>query len=276
MSARTTVMVWVAAIVCVFVALAVRTGDHSAESIDALAVPGVPAVDTLATVEVHRGDTTWTFERDDAGTWWQRTPFVQRMDAARLLALPELLQTLRAVAQVELDARQAGMLGLTMPGGTGEDLGLVRLRDGEGNGVDVHIGQRGIGGRGWIRVGDGTEALVVDDDLHAIVLQEPPSSWRDARLLPGTDADATTVEWLLNGETIHLERSGRTWRFVSPVQTRADTAGVTGHLAQLARARFQSVLLDEPTDPAAFGLAPPIASITVHRSGMMAAHEPCS
>ena len=159
------------------------------------------------------------------------------------------------------------MLGLAAPSGEGSDLGRLVLRGTDGNTIDVHIGRTGIGGRGWLRLGDAAEAVVVDDDLHAMALHEHPSAWRDARLLPGTDADADHVAWLLNGERISLNRSGRTWQFATPVKTRADASSVMGHLGELARARFQSVLLDEPIDPAAFGLAPPVASIAVARAG---------
>ena len=267
MSTRTTGIIWVIAIVCVIIALLARAGGGTAALIDAVAVPGVPPVDALSFIELHQGDSTWTFERDETGIWWQRTPFVHRMDAARLLELPELLRSLQAVAIAELDATQAGVLGLAAPSGEGSDLGRLVLRGTDGNTIDVHIGRTGIGGRGWLRLGDAAEAVVVDDDLHAMALHEHPSAWRDARLLPGTDADADHVAWLLNGERISLNRSGRTWQFATPVKTRADASSVMGHLGELARARFQSVLLDEPTDPAAFGLAPPVASLAVARAG---------
>jgi len=267
MSTRTTGIIWALAIVCAIVALLARSGTSSTVAIDALAVPDMPALDELVFMELQRGDSTWTFERDADGKWWQRAPFSQRMDASRLLALPQLLQSLRAVARVELDATQASVLGVSMPGGDGNDLGRLRIRGSDGNLIDVHMGRTGIGGRGWLRLGDEPHALVVDDDLHAMALYESPSTWRDARLLPGTSADAARVEWLFNGERITLERTGRTWRFIEPVATRADAALVAGHLGELARTRFQTVLLDEPTDPAAFGLAPPVASITVHTAG---------
>ncbi len=267
MSTRTTGIIWVIAMVCLIVALLARTGGGTAGSIDAVAVPDVPQDDALSFIELQQGDSTWTFQRDESGTWWQESPFVHRMDAARLLELPELLRSLRAVASVALDETQSGVLGLVAPDGTGSDLGRLVLRSSDGTTIDVHLGRTGIGGRGWLRLGDAAEAVVVDDDVHAMALHEHPSAWRDARLLPGTDADADHVAWLLNGEQISLNRSGRTWRFASPVETRADTPSVAGHLGELARARFQSVLLDEPTDPAAFGLAPPIASIAVARAG---------
>lgn len=263
MSTRSIVAIWFVAIVLLIAAALLSQGSSVRGGFDQQAVPSLAPLATIDAIELERPDGHWRFERDGDGAWWQRTPFEHRMDGGRLMGIPELLQVLRAAARVELSDAQAGVTGLSKPGAGGSNLGRLRI-EGEGDAVTtVHLGRTGIGGRGWIRLNDESEAMVVDDDLHALVLQEAPRAWRDRRLLPSIDALTQSISWLLDDERIELLRDGRRWTFTSPVATRASAQAVGNLIATLAGARSTATLLDDPVDPAAFGLAPPVARIEV-------------
>ncbi|MCH2136202.1 MAG: DUF4340 domain-containing protein [Phycisphaerales bacterium] len=266
MTIRTVAILWISAIVLSVLALVLRQSERDTNSTDMRAATQLPSLTALNAIDLSRSDGHWRFERDDTGVWWQRTPFEHRMDASRLMAIPELVQVMKAVARVPLDASQASLLGLSLPDG-GRDLALLRLEGEDGSATEVHLGRTGVGGRGWIRIDDSPEAMVVDDDLHTMVLQEAPRNWRDGRLLHGANADADSINWSLAGENIQLKRSGRRWAFESPLSTRADADAVAALLGVAASARSSSVLLDAPTNIEAFGLEPPMARIEIGQLG---------
>ena len=263
MTRRAVLISWVCAVALVLLAAALlQSGGHSA-SAESFVLVGAPEPADVKAIDLERTDGAFRFERDAQGQWWQVQPFRHRMDTTQLMAIPETLQRLRAVARVPLDAQQAGVLGVSGPDEGGRPLATLRLERTDGETIELHLGRTGIGGRGWLRVGNSDTALVVDADLHAIAIHEAPQTWRDARLLPDVGPATLLVRRTIGDEVVELGRKGRDWRFLSPVETRADAQLVAAHLGSLAGARFTVVLLDEPVDPRAFGLDPPFASLSV-------------
>ena len=263
MTPRAVLVSWCSAAVLVIAATVLLQPQGSGPSTDAPVLVGAPSPAEVTAINLVRSDGDYRFERDGEGAWWQVRPFRHRMDTAQLMAIPEALQRLRAVARLPLDAQQAGVLGVSGTAEGGRPLATLRLERADGDTVVLHLGRTGIGGRGWLRVGDAHEALVVDSDLHAIAIQEAPQTWRDARLLPDVGPSTLQIRRTIGDEIVELGRKGRHWRFLAPVETRADAARVAEHIGNLAAARFTAVLLDEPVDLRAFGLEPPFASVLV-------------
>jgi hypothetical protein len=263
MSLRQVSIVWAIAVAVGLLAWLNLQTSSTQGLVDALVLAESPAPADVRGISLRRPDGTFRFERDVLGNWWQTEPFRHRMDTAQLMLIPETLQRLRTVARVELKSGQGDVLGLPDPDSGAKSLATLRLDREGGPSIDIELGRKGIGGRGWLRLGSTGDVLVVDDDLHQLVLQEAPQTWRDPRLFGGIGPDTTTLAREIGGERVELARVGRRWQFLSPVQTRADAEALGAWMSELAGARFSAVLLDQPPDPRAFGLEPPFAKVLV-------------
>ena len=263
MRPRHIIVIWSVAIVILLLAW-LNLADRSTHGlVDALVLAQSPAPSELSAISIRRADGTFRFERDAVGNWWQTEPFRHRMDTGQLMLIPETLQRLRMVARVPLKPGEGDVLGLPPEGSGGRPSATLHLETDGGAAIDIDLGRKGIGGRGWLRLGHDGEVLVVDDDLHQLVLQEAPQTWRDPRLFFNIGPDTTVLTREIGGERVELTRTGQVWRFLSPVETRADGEALAAWMTQLAGARFTAVLLDQPPDPRAFGLAPPFAQVLV-------------
>jgi len=256
-------LIWIAAVGAITVALSLQPRQATQDVEAGLVFGGEMQVDDLHRIELARDGASWTFARTDDG-WWQVAPFRHPMRAPLLLGLPQVMLGLAAedrLATSDEAIPSAATIGLVPP------VAEIRLEDHEGNVALMHLGRRGMGGRGWAAVpdeeGEVTEILIVDAALHALLEREPPETWRDLRMFPGVSVDATSISRTVSGETLMLARTGRRWSITAPLPTRADDDAVARHLADIASVRGEAVLLDEPADLSAFGLSPPVARVAV-------------
>lgn len=68
-------------------------------------------------------------------------------------------------------------------------------------------------------------------------------------------------------ETIQLVKGGEGWRLVAPQSVRADASEVESLLSALESLEVSEVVTETPRDLAAYGLAPPGATVTIVREG---------
>lgn len=223
-----------------------------------------PLLDDITHIELDREGSRWTFDREDDG-WWQTTPFRHRMRGDLLSHLSATARSLEVLDAMEADAADlpaAKALGLDPA------VASITLQAGvSGPPHTLDLGRRGMAGRAWAKRGDGM-VLVVDGALHDLFEQEPPETWRDLRFFPGLTVDADRIDRTVSGETLTLVRDGRRWRITAPLPTRADGPTVMQHIAEIAGTRGEGVLLDMPASLDAFGLDPPLASITAQQGGL--------
>ena len=210
----------------------------------------------VTAMTLERDGEHWRFEREADG-WWQVEPFQHRMHADLLMNLAAAALEIEVfdVADDRVDVDPA-RLGLDPP------LAALTLSTPDTS-TTLHLGRRGLAGRAWAKRGHDGPVFVVDSNLHDALLLEHPASWRDLRFYPGLSVDATRLERTVQGESMVLERQGRDWQITAPINTRADAEATSEHLVALASASGETVLMDQPDDPAAFGLDPAVARIGV-------------
>ncbi len=266
MSWRTTLCVW--ALAGFMWALGLGLAPRSeADGYKAQAMAGLGTIPLQAVerIEIARSDRAWVFAREADG-WWQIEPFRHRVNPDLLMAVPATLESLDVIDRIgseDPDMPTAADIGLEPPDAR---VRIVADETGGGEALSVELGRRGMAGRAWMRQrssGGLSQLLVVAADLHDLIASESPETWRDLRVFPGLSVDATRLERTVSGETLVLERKGRRWRIAAPLPTRADANAVAKHVSEIAGVRGEAVLLDEPDDVSAFGLAPPVAVVAV-------------
>jgi hypothetical protein len=228
--------------------------------------PTAIAMDSIARIDLDHNGQQWSFVRESDG-WWQTLPFRHRMNTDLLMAIPSAAQSLTVRDAIDPQSSalpSAASLGLDPPVAT------LRLTGDASTGHairEVNLGRWGMAGHAWVSRGDDGPVLVVDGRLHELLASEPPETWRDLRLFPWVSVDADRLERTVSGETLSLVRDGRRWRILLPLPTRADAQAVMQHLSEIAGVTADAVLLDQPSDISAFGLAPPVARVHVAGSG---------
>lgn len=264
MNARAVITIWIFAVVASIIAMIVpRDAPASVEaaaSIHDVAIP-VDDVDRVSirridedtsTVDVHE------FERGPDG-WRQTLPFEVRADgfAVRQLvvAAADLRATRRWSSEDPIDRDRVGLAA------DGDQVTL----DWPGGGVRIDLGDRTVAGRGWIRLGADGPVFVVDGDLHERALDDDLRNWRSRRLFP-SDAEFGRVEVRNGPVELALERTGRIWSMLEPIESRSDPAAVERFLGVLGRIEHDGFVVDDPDDLSRFGLESPPVTIEVRRA----------
>lgn len=207
-------------------------------------------------IELVRGGASWSYSREGDG-WWQVEPFRAAVSDRHMQILAERATDLTVIDRfvpdtelseeaLRLDPPEAS-LSFTWPGGARR----------------FSLGRRGVGGRGYLRMGESQNVLVVSQGLHALVMDSDPTTWREPRLFPGFDIDYRRIRRSVVNENMTLERDGRAWRFTDPISTRTDREAMEDYVIELARAKSAGVILDEPDSLSAFGLDNPLAIVEV-------------
>lgn len=258
---RVSSIVWMWVVALLLVGLAWQwgpdwsLGDPKVD-VEGLVDPSVGNIAAVTSITIERDGDTWQFEREDDG-WWQVAPFRHRMHADLLLnPVAAAFETQVFDVADERVAVEPARLGLAPP------LATLTMATADHE-TSLHLGRRGMAGRAWAMRDEDGAVFVVDGSLHDAVLLEHPATWRDLRFYPDLSVDATRLERTVQGESMILERSGRDWNIMAPISTRADAAVVAEQLVALASASGEAVLMDQPDDPAAFGLDPAVARIAV-------------
>ncbi len=268
MSFRPTLVVLIVAMTGAVAAALTWRGERSpaaaAAEAGTLATSAELPVDGVTRVTVERrgmaaGDSV-VFERRGE-TWMQTAPFAHRMDPF----------SIRQFAVGGLSAEVVGRLEAGDAGASAKELGLdppravVALEWPNGS-ATWQFGRRGVAGRWYARRAGDPTILMCSGNLYDRAVEMSPAEWRDRRLFPETGPSASEADEIVIAEgerrTV-LRRDRRTWRLTEPVATRLDRRAREEVFRVLAGAQSGGFIVDEPADPARFGLEPPAGSVTI-------------
>lgn len=212
-------------------------------------------------IEVRRGDLRLVFERDGDG-WAQRVPYAQPADGARIRELLVRIADLRVSRSMAADAVDPRAIGMDPA------LAELHLSWPEGS-RRVALGQRGVGGRAWLRVDDGP-VHAAEPAAHESILDADPRQWRSWRIFDavGDSTDRilvhrTPLDRRRDAQVMELRRQEGRWQMISPWRTRVDDEVAAALVGALGRVEHAGFLDDSPADPALYGLEWPIAAVEV-------------
>jgi hypothetical protein len=266
MNIKSTIIVFVLAVVGVIAAIVVERNDRQAvaahidTTIDLL--PASFRVNDVDRITLRRGDETLIFARDETG-WWQTSPFRFPMDPFSIRQLVVLASELRVLDVIE-----------TQPGDKATSLAALRLDPpaatltfgwGEES-ASLHLGRRGVAGRAYLRRAELPSVYVVDAEFHDRAIDMDDREWRDRAIFRGIDADANKITRVQGDVTLVLARQAQQWDMLQPSVTRADADAMSALLSDIARMQVGGFVLDEPDDLASFGLDAPIATLEIQSS----------
>lgn len=188
--------------------------------------------------------------------WRLVQPMTARADGAAVDDLIESLTELEKERTLE-DVERAAL-------GLAEPRAVVTLATEEGErtlrvGEEVPASDNVI-----VALGDATQAFVVASSFWTD-LTRPAGDWRSREAFTADRDDVTAMR--LRGDTeVALRRAGDGFVIEEPFADEADSDQVDELLAALAGLEIDS-FLDGPLDPAALGLAPAAATVTVTIAG---------
>jgi hypothetical protein len=212
------------------------------------------------------------FERHGAA-WAQAAPFPHPMDPFSIRQLIALAARLEAVDSVDgspaAGAESLAALGLEPP------LAVIEFHwstqaGGSRRSIVIRLGRLGIAGRAYLQIDGDDRVYVVNNDLHDRAVEMDVREWRDRTIFHEVGVDSERVA-ITGAARIELERDRKEWRMVQPVRCRLDPMARDDLFQALGRARVSGFILDQPSDPARFGLVQPVATLTV--TGTMAAYH---
>jgi hypothetical protein len=217
-------------------------------------------VDRVDRIELRRRDETPLVFARRAGGWEQVEPFGHPMDPFSIRQLAQQAAGLVAAARLDpemlREGRSLAALGLDPP------QAVIEYRWADGT-LALELGRRGVAGRAYLRVAGEPDVWVVDQALHERAVDMEPREWRDRRIFQGVGIESDRIEWAFEGQVVELVRRRKTWEMSRPVATRLDPVTRDELFDAIGRARGAGFILDEPDDLAAFGLAEPLATLTV-------------
>lgn len=264
MNIRSTIILWVVAIIGVVAAVLIdRGGPVGSAAARAARVPlldarQVPVDDVDRIVLQRRDGPEIEMVRDADGGWRQVRPFECALDAFSIRQLPRLATEVEVVEV--LDAVVAGIARSTL----GLDPPAARMRLGwSGGEVELRLGRRGVGGLAYIEREEGGPIFVVTQALHERAVDMDPREWRDRAIFRNVGVDSDRIE-IRDGATVTvLARDRKRWRMIEPVPSRLGPIARDELFQAIGRARSSGFIVDEPTDLSRFGLTEPVGSITV-------------
>jgi hypothetical protein len=211
----------------------------------------------------HAGSPPLVFERTGV-RWMQTAPYAHPADPIALRQVLEAAAELEQTRVVDLqgtEPAQRAALGL-------HPAQAVLRVSWPGGERALELGKRTVAGRAWVRVRGRPNAASVNAALHQLTVDGDPRQWRAMTLYDPEPGDAERIVLQYGGgASWTLQRQGARWRVTAPYETRADSDAVRGYIESAARAQADAFAADQPTDWAAFGLAPALASVHVARAG---------
>ncbi len=187
------------------------------------------------------------------GEWQQVEPFVCGMNRDAIDRLVEVVLDLPIHDVLAADAAP-GPLGLAAPSAT------IELQIDTTSYV-LHLGRRSVGGRAYLAV-DG-EGVIGGQEVHRLLLDGDPRSWRDARLFPGADVEAQRLVRAIGDDRVVLARVEGTWRMEEPVRGRVNEDALDEWILRLASSRAGALVVDGEVDLDLLGLSDPAATVKV-------------
>ncbi len=212
---------------------------------DAPLFPGLSAAAADA-VEITRGDSDLSFERDADGWWIALHEGRGRADDELVEDLLDLLARSRHGDIVPGGQDQLGTLGLAN-GGTGR----IVVTSSDRPIIDVRIGSDAPGPSQVFMLPEGERGVFVSSDGLADMFRLPFDDWRDHRITSFELPDVVGLELVNRGEMMVIVPVDGRWHMTRPVDQDVDKRFVDALLFSLAE--LDAVGFESRRSPAACG-----------------------
>ena len=227
--------------------------------------------DVATKLEVKRKDKTVVLEKVSPQVWRMRKPLDARADRSKILGILDTLKDLKTEAVVKLQSTEPEELdkfGLKTP----RVVATFWLQDGQSHTFALGAerkGQKTWEKRTYLRVGDSTELLVVDNDI-AEKLDKDPDEFRDKHVFDAhRDPEHATALKIVRGQkALEMKKEKRTWRLLAPVEDRADNSKIADLLTKARNLEVEKFVANKKDKLAEYGLdKPQLVCVVTDRDG---------
>ncbi len=202
-------------------------------------------------IELKKSDSRWTIMR----------PLTARADQDKISELLSGLASLRVLDFVSEDPKDLHTFHLDEPDRE------VTIFTGE-TGTTLLLGRSPTNDTGKVY------AKLKNNDSIFTIASEPAKRFavqindlRDLRLLAFEPATVTSIAIAHGVDTLAIHRDAQGWKLTTPVSVAAEEAMVTRLLDDLSGMRAKRFVADVTTEPQRYGLATPIATVTLTGAG---------
>jgi hypothetical protein len=227
-------------------------------------VDGEPARTKVFTVEADKvneirltskGQTT-LLQKTDAG-WQMIEPTKVDADPPEAIGLAQAIANLESVREVVDTPSDLEQFGLAEPPI------VVEFKAEGGASGSFKLGNKNAtqGEMYALKGGDDTVFLV--SAFQESSFNREPFALRDKKILRFDREKADTLALVKGSNAIELSRSGSDWRVVKPVASRSDYSAVEGFITRLSSANMSTLVEENATDLAKYGLDKPVMTVTI-------------
>ena len=227
-------------------------------------VEGEPARTKVFSVEADRvneirltskGQTT-LLQKTDAG-WQMIEPTKVAADPPEAIGLAQAIANLESVREVVDNPSDLKQFGLADPPI------IVEFKAEGGASGSFRLGNKNAtqGEMYALKGGDDTVFLV--SAFQESSFNREPFALRDKKILKFDREQADTLSLVKGGNAIELSRAGSDWRVVKPVAARSDYSAVEGFITRLSSANMSTLVEENATDLAKYGLDKPVMTVTI-------------
>ncbi len=193
----------------------------------------------------------------EGGEWRLVVPVADDANQGAVSSLLSTLRYLKAERTLEgegLDLKSYGLAPAAL---------AVQVEQEGGKRFTLKVGGEMPLGNTRAAMTEGAQVYIVNKYV-ASDLDRALSGWRSDQLVSLYSSDVAALTVVSPAGRVALAHSGGVWTLTEPLADLADRDRAEGLVSDLNAARIKE-FLDEPGDPAALGLAPPRAEVTVIR-----------
>jgi len=210
--------------------------------------------DKIQEVRVTAGGATTVLVKKDTG--WQITePMATDADPTEAASLATNLASLETSRVIEENASDLAPYGLAEP-----RIKVAFKADGNVSG-EVHLGDKTPMQGDLYAMKPGEKKVFLVSSYIETTFDKQPFDLRDKRVVKFERDKVDSVELTRGPDSIRLTRSDSDWKIETPMTGRADYAAVEGLLTRLSTAGMASIVEDNATDLAKYGLDAPVMRI---------------
>lgn len=199
---------------------------------------------------------TSLLRKTEAG-WQMIEPTQVDADPPEAIGLAQAIANLESVREVVDNPSDLKQFGLAEPQIT------VEFKAEGGAAGSFKLGNKSATQGEMYALKGGDDTVFLISAFQESTFNREPFALRDKKILKFDREKADTLTLVKGGNAMELSRTGSDWRVVQPVPSRSDYSAVEGFITRLSSANMSTLVEENATDLAKYGLDKPAMTVTI-------------